>query len=103
MTELETALPRCNFPLWIRSLADDATALAQLLSDRTRCPRTREASSRGLNYVFKSLDLIPDGSRASASRMTRSCCAGGGLALSVPMPKTPTCARLEKLARRTPA
>ncbi len=60
MTELET---RCldSFPGWIRSLADDATALAQLLSSDSLPAPARKLIAGGLNYVFKSLDLIPDG------------------------------------------
>jgi uncharacterized membrane protein YkvA (DUF1232 family) len=60
MTELET---RCldAFPQWIRSLADDATALAQLLSTDSLPQDARRFVAGGLNYVFKSLDLIPDG------------------------------------------
>ncbi len=60
MTELET---RCldAFPVWIRSLADDATALAQLLSSDSLPDEARRLLAGGLNYVFKSLDLIPDG------------------------------------------
>jgi uncharacterized membrane protein YkvA (DUF1232 family) len=60
MTELET---RCldAFPQWIRSLADDATALAQLLSSDSLPGDARKLVAGGLNYVFKSLDLIPDG------------------------------------------
>ena len=60
MTELET---RCldAFPQWIRSLADDATALAQLISTDSLPQEARKFIAGGLNYVFKSLDLIPDG------------------------------------------
>jgi uncharacterized membrane protein YkvA (DUF1232 family) len=60
MTELET---RCldAFPQWIRSLADDATALGQLLSTESLPEESRRFVAGGLNYVFKSLDLIPDG------------------------------------------
>ena len=60
MTELET---RCldAFPQWIRSLAEDATALAQLLSSDSLPDDARRLVAGGLNYVFKSLDLIPDG------------------------------------------
>jgi uncharacterized membrane protein YkvA (DUF1232 family) len=60
MTELET---RCldAFPLWIRSLAEDATALGQLLSTDSLPEESRKFVAGGLNYVFKSLDLIPDG------------------------------------------
>ncbi|HEX9294814.1 MAG TPA: YkvA family protein [Polyangiaceae bacterium] len=60
MTELET---RCldAFPLWIRSLAEDATQLAQLLSTDSLPQEARRLVAGGLNYVFKSLDLVPDG------------------------------------------
>ena len=49
------------FPQWLRSLGDDAGAVGELLAsadagdDATRCLIS------GLNYIFKSLDLIPDG------------------------------------------
>jgi uncharacterized membrane protein YkvA (DUF1232 family) len=49
------------FPQWIRSLADDATALAHLLSSDSLPDGARRLVAGGLNYVFKSLDLIPDG------------------------------------------
>ena len=60
MTELDT---RCldAFPQWIRSLAEDATALAQLLNTDSLPQEGRRFVAGGLNYVFKSLDLIPDG------------------------------------------
>jgi uncharacterized membrane protein YkvA (DUF1232 family) len=60
MTELET---RCldAFPQWIRSLAEDVTALAQLLASDSLPDDARRFIAGGLNYVFKSLDLIPDG------------------------------------------
>ena len=60
MSELET---RCldTFPQWLRSLADDATALAGLLTSDSLPESARRYVAGGLNYVFKSLDLIPDG------------------------------------------
>src|SRR5258708_2840032 len=60
MTELDN---RCldAFPQWIRSLADDATTMAQLLSTDSLPDQARRFVAGGLNYVFKSLDLIPDG------------------------------------------
>lgn len=60
MTDLQT---RCldTFPEWLRTLPSDASDLAELLRD----PEIPEGSKRlvagGLNYLFKSLDLIPDG------------------------------------------
>jgi uncharacterized membrane protein YkvA (DUF1232 family) len=59
MTELED---RCldTFPQWLRSLADDAVGLAAILdSDAPESARRHVAG--GLTYLFKSLDLIPDG------------------------------------------
>jgi uncharacterized membrane protein YkvA (DUF1232 family) len=48
------------FPSWLRTLGDDARALSKLAAGDAP-----EASRRfivaGLNYIFKSLDLIPDG------------------------------------------
>jgi uncharacterized membrane protein YkvA (DUF1232 family) len=60
MTELDT---RCleAFPNWLRILGDDARALAQLVAvDGTPDPARRSLIA-ALNYMFKSLDLIPDG------------------------------------------
>jgi uncharacterized membrane protein YkvA (DUF1232 family) len=53
MTEIDS---RCleAFPNWLRGLADDARAIAEFAGkDR--------ALIAALNYLFKSLDLIPDG------------------------------------------
>lgn len=60
MTELST---RCldTFPEWLRSLGDDATAMATLLSSEALPMEARRYIAGGLNYLFKSLDLIPDG------------------------------------------
>jgi uncharacterized membrane protein YkvA (DUF1232 family) len=60
MTELQN---RCldTFPEWLRTLATDATELSEILS-RTESPEVaRRYVTGGLNYLFKSLDLIPDG------------------------------------------
>lgn len=60
MTDLQT---RCldTFPNWLRTLGDDASALAAWLSDETAPEAARRYIAGGLNYLFKSLDLIPDG------------------------------------------
>lgn len=60
MTDLQT---RCldTFPHWLRSLGDDASALAALLSNDALPIEARRYLAGGLNYLFKSLDLIPDG------------------------------------------
>ncbi|MBK7395379.1 MAG: DUF1232 domain-containing protein [Myxococcales bacterium] len=49
------------FPTWLRSLADDAVALAGLLGAESTPVGARRAIAGGLNYLFKSLDLVPDG------------------------------------------
>lgn len=59
MNELHT---RCldTFPEWLRTLAADALEMSELLgSDLPEDARRYVAG--GLNYLFKSLDLIPDG------------------------------------------
>ncbi|MDQ2644469.1 MAG: YkvA family protein [Myxococcota bacterium] len=53
---------RCleSFPEWLRSLSDDARALCQVLESAPAEP-ARRAAANALNYLFKSIDLIPDG------------------------------------------
>ncbi|WP_438018430.1 YkvA family protein [Sorangium sp. So ce315] len=60
MTSLDD---RCldTFPEWLRSLASDATDLAALLASPDIPEPARRSLAAGLNYLFKSLDLIPDG------------------------------------------
>ncbi|MGE0785182.1 MAG: DUF1232 domain-containing protein [Sandaracinaceae bacterium] len=50
-----------TFPTWLRSLGDDAEKLAAVLAAEGVGKDAREAVAGGLNYLFKSLDLIPDG------------------------------------------
>jgi uncharacterized membrane protein YkvA (DUF1232 family) len=59
MTDLHN---RCldTFPEWLRTLASDATELSELLGSDLS-PDARRFVAGGLNYLFKSLDLIPDG------------------------------------------
>jgi uncharacterized membrane protein YkvA (DUF1232 family) len=59
-TELHT---RCldTFPEWLRTLATDAGELARALSAANLPEGVRRYVAGGLNYLFKSLDLIPDG------------------------------------------
>lgn len=47
-------------PSWLRSLGDDARALADVLAGDAD-PSARTWAAAGLNYVFKSIDLVPDG------------------------------------------
>ena len=49
------------FPEWLRSLSDDARALAAVLDDDAVAEGARRHVAGALNYLFKSLDLIPDG------------------------------------------
>jgi uncharacterized membrane protein YkvA (DUF1232 family) len=60
MTDMHT---RCldTFPEWLRTLAADASALAEALSTPGLAPPVGRYIAGGLNYLFKSLDLIPDG------------------------------------------
>jgi uncharacterized membrane protein YkvA (DUF1232 family) len=60
MTTLDS---RCldAFPNWLRSLADDARALASVLEREDKGGPLPKRAAAALNYLFKSLDLIPDG------------------------------------------
>jgi uncharacterized membrane protein YkvA (DUF1232 family) len=60
MTDIQS---RCldAFPQWLRTLGDDARALAQLLEQGSLSEAGRRQIAGALNYLFKSLDLIPDG------------------------------------------
>lgn len=63
MTTTDTAaLPRYLeiFPTWLRTLGEDAGALGDVVTSRPDDEVNRFVAS-GLNYIFKSLDLIPDG------------------------------------------
>ena len=50
-----------TFPNWLRNLGHDAEELAELLTVDDVSKNAGEAIAGGLNYLFKSLDLIPDG------------------------------------------
>lgn len=60
MTTLDS---RCleAFPSWLKSLADDAQQLAGLLEESSCSAAAQRGAASALNYLFKSLDLIPDG------------------------------------------
>jgi uncharacterized membrane protein YkvA (DUF1232 family) len=49
------------FPEWLRSLSDDALALGAIAGDAAQPEGVRRHATAALNYLFKSLDLIPDG------------------------------------------
>ncbi len=50
-----------TFPAWLRALGEDAEKLGGVLEGGTLGDPARESIAGGLNYLFKSLDLIPDG------------------------------------------
>lgn len=50
-----------TFPAWLRSLGDDAEELGGIVSEQDVPEGPRQMIAGGLNYLFKSLDLIPDG------------------------------------------
>jgi uncharacterized membrane protein YkvA (DUF1232 family) len=54
---------RCldEFPAWLRSLADDAIVLGAIVADGAAPEDVRRHAAGALSYLFKSLDLIPDG------------------------------------------
>ncbi|HEX6276096.1 MAG TPA: YkvA family protein [Polyangiaceae bacterium] len=49
------------FPNWLRSLGQDARNLAAVVEDRALPAGARRSAALALNYLFKSLDLVPDG------------------------------------------
>lgn len=48
------------FPSWLRTLGEDAGALGGIVAGEGD-EEVRRLVASGLNYIFKSLDLIPDG------------------------------------------
>jgi uncharacterized membrane protein YkvA (DUF1232 family) len=50
-----------TFPGWLRSLGDDAEGLAEAVAARGGAEAARQVIAGGLNYLFRSLDLVPDG------------------------------------------
>jgi hypothetical protein len=62
MTTTDTALITYLevFPEWLRTLGEDASALGDVVASPPSDEVLRYVAS-GLNYIFKSLDLIPDG------------------------------------------
>jgi uncharacterized membrane protein YkvA (DUF1232 family) len=49
------------FAAWLKSLKADALLCAQVLEDDSGAITGREHAAGALSYLFKSLDLIPDG------------------------------------------
>lgn len=61
MTIETTAKYLATFPRWLAQLGQDAEVLASVLDRDDAQNAGKEAIAGGLNYLFKSLDLIPDG------------------------------------------
>jgi len=49
------------FPQWLRSLGEDAGAVGEVVASGDGGEEAARSLVSGLNYIFKSLDLIPDG------------------------------------------
>jgi Protein of unknown function (DUF1232) len=49
------------FPQWLRSLGEDASQIGDVLGADSSGDDAARSLVAGLNYIFKSLDLIPDG------------------------------------------
>jgi uncharacterized membrane protein YkvA (DUF1232 family) len=49
------------FPQWLRSLGEDAALVGDVLAAGAPPDDATRSLVAGLNYIFKSLDLIPDG------------------------------------------
>lgn len=49
------------FPRWLQTLGEDASRLGPLVDAEGLPEAARQALAGALNYLFKSLDLIPDG------------------------------------------
>jgi uncharacterized membrane protein YkvA (DUF1232 family) len=49
------------FPQWLRSLGEDASQVGDVLASGAPDDDATRSLIAGLNYIFKSLDLIPDG------------------------------------------
>ena len=60
MSDLDT---RCldAFPQWLRSLGNDVDHVAALLRETALGEPVRRQAAGAVTYLFKSLDLIPDG------------------------------------------
>lgn len=60
MSDLDS---RCldAFHQWLKSLGSDVNEVGQLLTQDDLSEPLRQHAARAVNYLFKSLDLIPDG------------------------------------------
>jgi uncharacterized membrane protein YkvA (DUF1232 family) len=60
MSEINT---KCleTFPHWLRTLDEDVQGVLSAIEDEAAGDAARRFLTGGINYLFKSLDLIPDG------------------------------------------
>jgi uncharacterized membrane protein YkvA (DUF1232 family) len=49
------------FASWLRTLGEDVESMGQVVENKEASLGARQLIAGGLNYLFKSLDLIPDG------------------------------------------
>lgn len=49
------------FASWLRTLGEDVESMGHVVESREADASARQVIAGGLNYLFKSLDLIPDG------------------------------------------
>ena len=49
------------FAAWLHGLGDDAEQLSAVIAATAASESARQQIAGGLNYLFKTLDLIPDG------------------------------------------
>lgn len=50
-----------QFSAWLRALGDDAERVGRIAAGEELSETARQALVGGVNYLFKSLDLVPDG------------------------------------------
>ena len=79
------------FSNWLGTLGADAEQLSGVLREEGASEEARKAVAGGLNYLFKSLDLIPDGiddigylDDAFVLRVAAEMAAGGDLGAAAP-------------------
>lgn len=60
MNEVD-ALAVENFGAWLKNLAEDTRAIADVLADDSVTEDVRKPLAGAVNYLFKSIDLIDDG------------------------------------------
>ena len=50
-----------EFPVWLKTLGTDTQAMLDALKNKELGQDAKRSLAGGINYLFKSLDLIPDG------------------------------------------